>query len=736
MSLFTSAKVEIEFTAGTWTDVSAYQTVAWNPIVVKGGRPTEFDPVSAGSVTLDLLNGDGRFTPDNASGAYYPNMEEGKRLRVSLVKGGVTYVLFTGFIQAILPSFQQHDVIHAISSITALDSLSMLSQRTMYGQAGEIAMALATANTTWCDYFLLTEQATGATIPVVTNSSAATISSAQIVPSRRATDLSLNMPYGPLSWTGKDPSLSADGVVTMSPTAIYSYLTDALFGEFLLITPRSGWHAVEMMVNVSSNQDPKTWTDAGLNITAWAAFVTLSTASTPSGLQTASNNKMRMVADSDSTNYYIKATSTDIQSTSGSVLQNAGQWQKIAIVRASSTTIGIYVNDTLMTTRTVTISTIGGIVIGFESDYDGDVWTSGSTRYQMNGVPLKASGVAVYGSALQTTKDNSLASGTQALSAAVTAYQAQLTGYSFSYASVGSDTARSVCNGVTSDMSGLTRAQQLMASSGGIVWARTDGTVLFMYADALYPQTSLLTIGTESHSSDRMDTVVFKRAAESRSTRVTVTSSMTSATAVDSVTESAQMARRDPPTISTNNATYADAMSIAWAGMTFKNSLRIDLVSLDLVSASTDLTATLLSTSGTTGALFPTQRVTISVPSAVLGVTTKDVHLQGWTITIGQDYAVAQFTCSPATTATVTGGTCVSSTGTGTVIITTDRPWTTVAQAYPMDLDWAGERIRVSAPGGSTSPQTFTCTARGVTGGTAATSHASGTSIDAWIAGA
>jgi hypothetical protein len=84
---------------------------------------------------------------------------------------------------------------------------------------------------------------------------------------------------------------------------------------------------------------------------------------------------------------------------------------------------------------------------------------------------------------------------------------------------------------------------------------------------------------------------------------------------------------------------------------------------------------------------------------------------------------------------TITGGTCIGNTGTGTVIITSTSPLTTTGGEYPMDLDWSGERITISGVGGSTSPQTATVTARGVAPGVAR-SHVTGDTVNIWHAAA
>lgn len=83
--------------------------------------------------------------------------------------------------------------------------------------------------------------------------------------------------------------------------------------------------------------------------------------------------------------------------------------------------------------------------------------------------------------------------------------------------------------------------------------------------------------------------------------------------------------------------------------------------------------------------------------------------------------------------ATITGGTTVGNTGTGTGIVTSSDPLTATGGDYPLDLDWNGERETISGVGGATSPQTATVTARGVTP-TVARVHAAGENVQVYHA--
>lgn len=64
-----------------WTDVSGYVEFQ-DGIAITGGRADERSTTDANSLALTLDNTDGRFTPELASGAYYPNVQVGRPIRV------------------------------------------------------------------------------------------------------------------------------------------------------------------------------------------------------------------------------------------------------------------------------------------------------------------------------------------------------------------------------------------------------------------------------------------------------------------------------------------------------------------------------------------------------------------------------------------------------------------------------------------------------------------------------
>lgn len=99
--------VEIAFDSGyltpaasrTWTDVSAY-VEAQSIVSIVRGRQDQWSAPQPSRLSLTLDNRDGRFTPENAAGAYYPNVKKGRpiRVRAKPVGAGAYVDRFVGYI--------------------------------------------------------------------------------------------------------------------------------------------------------------------------------------------------------------------------------------------------------------------------------------------------------------------------------------------------------------------------------------------------------------------------------------------------------------------------------------------------------------------------------------------------------------------------------------------------------------------------------------------------------------
>lgn len=117
--------VEVEFTAGVWTDVSARVDLE-QPFTIRGGRSDAFSDVGPTALSgLVLRNTDGAFTPGNAASTYYPNVKRNKRIRVKVV-GSSTVQEFIGYIDAWDVNLSSGPVVEA--QVSATDRFKILTR--------------------------------------------------------------------------------------------------------------------------------------------------------------------------------------------------------------------------------------------------------------------------------------------------------------------------------------------------------------------------------------------------------------------------------------------------------------------------------------------------------------------------------------------------------------------------------------------------------------------------------
>ena len=302
----------------------------------------------------------------------------------------------------------------------------------------------------------------------------------------------------------------------------------------------------------------------------------------------------------------------------------------------------------------------------------------------------------------------------------------------------------------TTGRSALDCLNQLIGTIGGTVWHdySTDKITTTM-PDASRPTTSSATIVLEQDDDDSVP-IGWAGPSDTTPTRVTVSSAAGSKTAVNAYAEQV-LGLLQPETWDSCAADDIAAGALAGARLNRAVGARIPQVAVDLVHATNDRYAEILS-------LDPGSRVTLGgLPSALVGVSSADCYVMGWTEVWGQSSAVFTFDLmiadKPAELRlddalysrlpagedatgvplmTVTGGTAIGTTANGTLIITTASGPTlsTAAGSYPLDLDWDGELVTItSAPAGSASPQTVTTTTRGKAP-TVARVHAAGDPID------
>lgn len=116
-------------TAWTWTDVTAYV----REFQTNRGRDDETRQFDTGAASIVLDNRDRRFDPSNTSSPYYPNVLPMKRVNIRATYAGVTYDLFTGFIEDFpLPADDPSDL---VCQLSANDVFEVLNATTISGEA-------------------------------------------------------------------------------------------------------------------------------------------------------------------------------------------------------------------------------------------------------------------------------------------------------------------------------------------------------------------------------------------------------------------------------------------------------------------------------------------------------------------------------------------------------------------------------------------------------------------------
>jgi hypothetical protein len=771
--------VEIEWTAGTWTNVTSYVSAEAG---MRGafGRATQFDDTSAGTWTLTLRNTDGRFTPDNPTSPYFPNVVKSKRLRVTVVKGS-SYPRFTGYITSIVPSFPSGDGSDGVVVITAADLISVLARRTTETGYVEQAAYVAQFAAGWNDLFAFGGPSAASYfenrgIPRGTG----TPGTATIIPART----------GAGAWQISEPEgLLVDGQLDLEPSGVV--------GPVLKVVPSGPFTQLEFFLKIPTTVEIPSGGVAVTVLDVWAdygpffslrVFHDVGTGQDALGFYNAAGDFAQVIPESRGLNdgqwrkitlYQINPSTTYVNVNDGSTTVYIGAG---AIGDATKLYFGASVNPRYEGKPSVAAPcSIAGIdlqsaqtgVFGYFAlgqpptttalqryrELMGYASTAAGVRY-VPSVTLTSGSATVTSAAPQfTTADvgkGVLVSGfAGTIGAYVSSTQVTLTANSTVSITgtvilggkiVGSD-VRNVVRVNTAETGNLAEALANLARTiGGVFWISTDGTPTLIMPDALRLKTPLTSVNVEDDA--QADSIVLEQAVDTAPTRVTVTSPIGDVVVVDSAAEAVAGARQDV-TVATGAASIAAAEAIAGYYLSASRALRVKNLTVELASAKNDLYAALL------GGLAPGARLRLTgLPSAVFGVTYQDVYVQSWEEEYDHETASITLDCTPAepvealfddaelgrfaATAgamTVTGGTAVGTTSTGTLVVTTTGGapvLSTAAGSYPIDLDWNGERVTVtSAPASGTSPQTLTITARGVAPSVARV-HTSGERLGVW----
>lgn len=730
--------LEIEFTPGVWTDVSTSAGV----LSIRRGRDSQFTDIQPGTLTFTLDNPDGVFTPDNATSIYYPNLVEGKRVRVSVTGTGVSYgtgtygtgtylgtsVRFLGTIASIDPKFP-NDKAQATTSIVAKDALGQLQDMKL---KRALDMQVLSHNPT---AFYPLDEPSGSTRA----SSTARTTQAPALTQRssgRGGSLDFASGAGPGVDSSQAPAFTRvddqNGWYLFSDSD-FAYATS---GDFSL----ECWFA-------SSDQ-------AALSSSHFATILALTTRKNP-GTNILHDSSAEITLGSDRTfgqvidDIRARATwvdSTFVSTTYDGVDRGVLDGALHHVVYTESTSVAtitqkVYLDGALIQTNTYAL-------------------TSGPahylTRLQVGGLygPIGwgytglVAGVAVYTGALSAADvfANYASGQPRAVGDTLDQQLARLTTWTGITCAFDVASGRSAVLGRTDGRSALDVLLEIVRGETGLVYHDyAADQVVARHRTSVRKATVALTIDADAdaeggpqllrNTADRVSIGVGK-----------------SPTATQVAYDSTLAAEIGPVegSVETTLGSDVELQSIASDRISRGRdvALRLKKVVVNLMTAQNDLY-------GAFFALLPGDRVReTNLPTSHLGVTYKEGYVEGWseTISVENGYEV-EFDLSDADAMTEgvwdtsrwafgdgvcagTSGTAIGTTATGTLVLTwTDgSPLSTAAGDYPMDLNWNGERVTVTAaPAGGSSPQTLTITARGVAP-TVARAHSAGEGVDVWDA--
>lgn len=706
----TSIVVEIEFAAGVWTDITTH--VVGDSIEITAGKDSPAGDIQPGTLDLILDNPDGTWTPDNPLSTYYPDIVEGKRIRVTVNKGTpagystgsygtgpyagtlTQSVRFAGRITLWEPDFPSVPQ-QSKTRVQAVDALGDLARNTMPPTLLGVLQNLYYA-------------------------------SGEVAPTQ-------SFWYWPLrsGWRLLDLVTGAESLHYYQPTT---------GGE----------------VSWESDSSFPYGQDACLGLTAGVGLQ-VGLRAHVSGLLNAHRigGVFRLAAGTAG----LVFAATDVKTTDAGVSGAVVWWDGV-----SALTVRQYTAGTPATMGTVNNVSIGWHTISLYFGATAEAITVDGVSTSATGLAAPPNVITVGGSIDLSVRDLYINSGSlmdayltstgQSLST-VTANIATQAGLDDLNATLGwssSVTSWVAVPPQTQDRTALDVVADLANSQSGlahVAYTLTDPQPIILIANADNRETTVdLTLDAELDliGGPTLDRNVYDKVASATGKNATDSVTVTDATLVD--TYGSGTAEVQSVLADTNQLAASASDRIAQAK---SSKLRLSRVTFDLVTAQNDLYSNWFG-------LAPGERVRVAnLPSTYFGVTYIDGYVLGWTerpsvhgyeVTLNLQPADAPAEAKYDDTtygrfgwadgvATITGGTAVGTTSTGTIVITTASGPTLTQNGgmYPLNLDWNGECVTITtAPVSAVSPQTVTITARGVNG-TVARSHSTGEAVDIWQTG-
>ena len=101
MAVLPTRFVEVEFTAGVWTDITA-DVVA---VETRRGRNRESGAFETGTMTFTVRNDSRKYDPDNTAGPYYGRLRPNRRARFTSTWSAINFPVFQGYVDRITQNY-------------------------------------------------------------------------------------------------------------------------------------------------------------------------------------------------------------------------------------------------------------------------------------------------------------------------------------------------------------------------------------------------------------------------------------------------------------------------------------------------------------------------------------------------------------------------------------------------------------------------------------------------------
>jgi hypothetical protein len=700
--------MEVEFTAGVWTDVTA--DVEWrNGVQISSaGRNSEFGSTQPRSMTFDLNNSLGTYTPKRQTLAdgttvhpYYPNVLPRKRVRYSYFVSASKYIRFLGYVTSWGPTMEGG--VLGVAHVTATDRLSLLARVTLDSPIREETLVDAVTV-----QFPLTEPA-GATTALARSGNAT------------------------LGVTGTSPALlfGDNGPGFGDGTGVKFAPASATSGQTMWGFLPSGLNTSPMTFEV--------WVNAGTSLPAWATGAGVENVC---AFDDASGQRPTLFA--------LVGGVPSLQSSGSTLTASAsiadGGWHHLAITRTfGSGVFTFYVDGVSIGTLATWSSLVPNVVAVGETTYPGVVYPA--ARFQGN-----IGYVGMYSTALSAARVAAHFNAGRGYVGDTTDARIQrwLTDAGLTSSDWNMDAGVATVNTYPQAGKDVISAAQdvsLTEAGGSAIYIGNDGRVRFANRNFRNPAAPALTLDATLD----LDNQVYAPSVDELTliNQTTGSRATTSGTQTTQVYQDATSQSIYGPAVDSGFTSYAQADSdvLQVAQWRVANNaypgFRLRQVAVDLMTAANSLYTALASVE-----IGSRIRIT-NLPNVAGPATQVDLIVEGYTETPSTDSYKLVFDATPADNPAVgvwsdtnyglwqAGSSTLNSSltagGTTVVIATSSGPtWSTTGGDYPLNIKVNEEIITLNnAPGGSTSPQTFTGVTRGVSGSVAA-AQSSGSAVDVY----